>query len=74
MAENTGVPQIGAPLWDSHFEVTVATALQDGVQKLPNKEGHHRPPLKCVVKFYVPIIYDIYIPMPVQLMENEVLQ
>lgn len=27
-----------------------------------------------VIKFYMTIIYDIYIPMSVQLMENEMLQ
>lgn len=51
-------------------------SLQDGGQKLVGKGGpQHLPPLLThVVKMYITIIYGIYIPMSVQLMENEVLQ
>lgn len=54
----------------------VALALRDGVKKLANKGGpqHLLVFLTCVVEIYITIIYSIYIPVSVQLMENELLQ
>lgn len=51
----------------------MATTLQDDIQKLASKGRITAYPYICrknLYKYY----YDIYIPMPVLLLENEVLQ